>query len=222
MIQRRSFLSALGGAVSVRPSSPAAQSSAPVLPWQPARHAEDDWMDQTAAKHRMVFDTTTADGFGHALVFGSNFLDTNKNAYGLEYSDVALMIIVRHNSTPFAYNDMMWSKYGTVFAQKAGFTDPKTKESPRSNLFNASGYGATLTSNGVTLDSLIKRGLHLGVCRLATRNIAGLAATATGGDANKINDELIANIVTNAHMVPAGIVAVNRAQERGYTFAAGI
>ena len=78
-------------------------------------------MDQTAAKHRMVFDTTTPDGFGHALVFGSNFLDTNKNAYGLEYSDLALMIIVRHNSTPFAYNDMMWSKYGTVFAQKAGF-----------------------------------------------------------------------------------------------------
>ena len=89
-------------------------------------------------------------------------------------------------------------------------------------MFNASGYGSTLTSNGVTLDSLIKRGLHLGVCRLATRNLAGLAATATGGDANKINDELIANIVTNAHMVPAGIVAVNRAQERGYTFAAGI
>jgi hypothetical protein len=34
-----------------------------------------------------------------------------------------------------------------------------------------------------------------------------------------INEELIANIVTNAHMVPAGIVAVSRAQERGYTFA---
>ena len=100
MIQRRSFLSALGGAASVRPGSPAGQSSAAALTWQPARHAEDDWMDQTAAKHRMVFDTTTPDGFGHALVFGSNFLDTNKNAYGLEYSDVALMIIVRHNSTP--------------------------------------------------------------------------------------------------------------------------
>jgi hypothetical protein len=155
-------------------------------------------------------------------LFGSNFLDTNKNAYGLEYSDVGLMVIVRHNSTPFAYNDMMWSKYGSVFAQKTGFTDPKSKEAPKTNLFNATGYGAALASNGITLDSLIKRGLRMGVCRLATRNIAGLAATATGGDANKINDELIANIVTNAHMVPAGIVAVNRAQERGYTFAVGI
>ena len=179
-------------------------------------------MDQAPAKHRTVFDTTTPDGFGHALLFGSNFLDTNKNAYSLEYSDVGLMIIVRHNSTPFAFNDMMWSKYGSVFSQKAGFTDPKTKEAPRTNLFNASGYGSTLASNGITLDSMIKRGLHLGVCRLATRNIAGLAATATRGDANKINEELIANTVPNAHMVPAGIVAVNRAQERGYTFAVGI
>jgi intracellular sulfur oxidation DsrE/DsrF family protein len=35
----------------------------------------------------------------------------------------------------------------------------------------------------------------------------------------KINEELIANVVNNSHMVPAGIVAVNRAQERGYSFA---
>src|SRR5690348_13168045 len=223
MILRRSFLSALGGIFAARPVPPAAgQSGVAASSWQPARHAEDDWMDQAPAKHRMVFDTTTPDGFGHALLFGSNFIDTNKNAYGLEYSDVGLMIIVRHNSTPFAYNDMMWSKYGSVFSQKAGFTDPKSKEAPRTNLFNASGYGSALASNGITLDSLIKRGLHIGVCRLATRNIAGLAATATGGDASKINDELIANIVPNAHMVPAGIVAVNRAQERGYTFAVGI
>jgi hypothetical protein len=223
MIQRRSFLSGLSGAFAARPVSPAAeQSGASPVSWQPARHAEDDWMDQVPAKHRMVFDTTTPDGFGHALLFGSNFLDTNKNAYGLDYTDVGLMIIVRHNSTPFAYNDVMWAKYGSVFAQKAGFTDPKTKESPKSNLFNATGYGSALASNGVTLDSMIKRGLHIGVCRLATRNIAGLVAGATGGDANKINEELIANIVANARMVPAGIVAVNRAQERGYTFAAGV
>jgi len=223
MIQRRSFLSALSGAFAVRPVSPVTEQSA-IVPstWQPARHAEDDWMDQTPAKHRMVFDTTTPDGFGHALLFGSNFLDTNKNAYGLEYSDVAVMIIVRHNSTPFAYNDMMWSKYGAVFSQKAGFVDPKTKESPKSNLFNASSYGSALASNGMTIDSMIKLGLHIGVCRLATRIIAGLVPGASGGDASKINDELIANIVTNAHMVPAGIVAVNRAQERGYTFAVGI
>jgi hypothetical protein len=179
-------------------------------------------MDQLGGKHRMVFDTTTPDGFGRALLFGSNFLDTNKNAYGLDYPDIGLIIVVRHNSTAFAYNDTMWAKYGRVFAQRAGFNDPKTKEPPVSNLFNASGYGGSLTNNGTTVESITKRGAHLGVCRLATRAIAGAAAAATGGEADKINEELIANIVTNAHMVPAGIVAVNRAQEHGYTFAIGI
>jgi hypothetical protein len=32
-------------------------------------------------------------------------------------------------------------------------------------------------------------------------------------------NELTANLVGNAHLVAAGIVAVNRAQERGYTLA---
>lgn len=221
MIQRRSFLGGLGGAFAVRPASASVQSAA-AASWQPARHAEDDWMDRIGSKHRTVFDTTTPDGFGHALLFGSNFLDTNKNAYGLDYPDIGLIIVVRHNSTPFGYNDMMWAKYGKAFAQRTGFNDPKTKEPPSSNLFNASGYGGGLPSGGVTVDSLVKRGAHLGVCRLATRAFAGAAANATGGDANQINEELIANILPNAHMVPAGIVAVNRAQERGYTFALGI
>lgn len=218
MIQRRSFLSALGGALAVHPPSVAAQSAG-TTPWQSARHAQDDWLDQVPGKHRMVFDTTTPDGFGHALLFGNNFLDVNKNAYGLEYSDVALVIVVRHNSTSFAYNDAIWSKYGRVFAQRANFNDPKTKEPPTANLFNASGYGGTLPNSGVTLESMLKRGAHLAVCRVATRNLAGAIATATGSDVEKINEELIANVVSNAHMVPAGIVAVNRAQERGYSFA---
>ena len=44
---------------------------------------------------------------------------------------------------------------------------------------------------------------------------------AKGGRASTddIYKELAANLLANSHLVPAGIVAVNRAQERGYTFA---
>jgi intracellular sulfur oxidation DsrE/DsrF family protein len=45
-----------------------------------------------------------------------------------------------------------------------------------------------------------------------------MIAQATGGQADSIFKELAANLVPNARIVPAGIVAVNRAQERGYTF----
>jgi intracellular sulfur oxidation DsrE/DsrF family protein len=219
MILRRSFLSSLGAAFAVKHPAPRAQVSA-TTSWQPARHNEDDWLDKIPGKHRLVFDTTTPDGFGSALLYGSNFLDTNKNAYGLEYSDVALVLVVRHNSTPFAFNDAIWSKYGKVFSQRMNFADPKTKQPPEANLYLSNAAG--LASLGVTLESLLRRGCHLAVCRLATRNFAGQIANAVGSTADKINDELIANTVTNAHMVPAGIVAVSRAQERGYTFAHGI
>ena len=60
--------------------------------------------------------------------------------------------------------------------------------------------------------------IRLAVCAMATSRIAGMIARAVGGNAEAVNKELIANLVSNARMVPAGIVAVNRAQERGYSF----
>ena len=39
----------------------------------------------------------------------------------------------------------------------------------------------------------------------------------TGGTADAIYKELAANLIDKARLVPAGIVAVNRAQEHGYS-----
>jgi intracellular sulfur oxidation DsrE/DsrF family protein len=136
----------------------------------------------------------------------------------LQNSDLAVVIVARHNSTPFAFNDAMWAKYGATIAQRANFTDPKTKQAPTANLYNASDYGPALANRGTTLDSLLKRGVQLAVCKIATRGYAGAIATAVGGNTDSIYNELTANLVSNSHMVPAGIVAVNRAQERGYSF----
>ena len=47
---------------------------------------------------------------------------------------------------------------------------------------------------------------------------AATIARTAGSTANQIYDELTANLLPNSHLVPAGIVAVNRAQERGYSF----
>lgn len=78
--------------------------------------------------------------------------------------------------------------------------------------------GDLLSTRGATLDSLFKQGVQLAVCATSTRGYARAIAEATGGNADAINNELIANLVSsNARMVPAGIVAVNRAQERGYS-----
>ena len=188
--------------------------------FEPARHPSDDWLDAVPGKHRLVFDTTTPDGFGNALAFAKNYFTANQTGYGLEASDLAVVIVARHQSTMFAYTDAVWSKYGGPIAQRAGAVDPKTKQAPTTNIFfNSTAYGATLSNRGTTIESVLKQGVHLAVCQMATRANAVAIATATGGVEETIYRELVANLVsaTNAHPVPAGIVAVNRAQERGYS-----
>jgi intracellular sulfur oxidation DsrE/DsrF family protein len=102
---------------------------------------------------------------------------------------------------------------------RANFTDPKSKQAPKANLYNSADYGNQLPNRGTTLDSLLKQGVQLAVCSVATRGFAGAIAEAVGGNTDTIYSELISNLLSNSRMVPAGIVAVNRAQERGYSFA---
>src|SRR5436190_850108 len=139
---RRWFLghvgTALAGAGAVLAASPttAGGQSTANPNWQPARHELDDWFDKGSAKHRFVFDAPTPDGFGGALLYANNYYTANQTGYGLQNSDLAVVMVAR----------------------------------------------------------------------------------AVGSSANEIYDELAANLVSNSHLVPAGIVAVNRAQERGYSF----
>jgi intracellular sulfur oxidation DsrE/DsrF family protein len=222
--ERRSFLTYLkagAAALAVGSSALAQEKPAAATRWEPARHDKDNWLDELPGKHRLIFDTTTPEGVGDAMLFASNFLTVNRSEYGLQESDLAVIIVMRHRSTPFGYKDAMWAKYGEGLAGHAApFADPKTKEIPNINIYNSSDYGRLLSSRGQTLDALTKRGVHLAVCASATRATAGEIARATGGNADAINAELIANLVSsNARMVPAGIVAVNRAQERGYSLA---
>ena len=201
-LERRSFLSRLsagvtafaavvtGGAATGYGQSSAAAS------WQPERHEKDDWMDKLSGKHRMVFDTTTPDGLGDALAFANNFMRVNRNDYGLQNNDLAVIVVVRHRSTGFGYNDAIWAKYGVPISKRANFVDPKTKESAKANLFNVSDYGAELPNRGNTLDSLFKLGVQLAVCATATRGIAGAIAEATGGNTDNIFNELVSNLVS--------------------------
>jgi intracellular sulfur oxidation DsrE/DsrF family protein len=69
-----------------------------------------------------------------------------------------------------------------------------------------------------SITDLGSKGVQFAVCGLATKVNAGLLAGKTG-DANAIEAELKSNLVPNARIVPAGISAVNRAQEHGYSFA---
>jgi intracellular sulfur oxidation DsrE/DsrF family protein len=227
MLARRSFFSKLGfglvgGAAVGGSGSPAQAQSAEDVRFQPARHAQDDWLDQIPGKHRYVVDAPNPEGFGDALAFLTNYFNTNTSEYGLKDGDLAVVLIARHLSTAFGYNDAIWAKYGKPIADRNNFLDPKTKQPPTVNVYNSTAYGRDfpqLTNRGTTLDSLIKRGLHIGVCQVSSRGYAAGMAMATGMTQDAVFEEMKANLLPNARLVPAGIVAVNRAQERGYSLA---
>jgi intracellular sulfur oxidation DsrE/DsrF family protein len=208
-LARRSFLTKAGagisavGAIAITPGTAQGFQGSP---WSPARHEQDDWLDRIPGKHRLMFDTTNPDGVASATMFANNYYLANSSGYNLQNQDLAVVIILRHLSTPFAFTDAIWTKYG---AGLSAFIDAK-KEPSKAN------------AHARQLTGLINRGAHLAVCQMAARAVAGSIARSAGAGVDAIYAELTENLLGNSHMVPAGIVAVNRAQERGYAFVPGI
>ena len=101
--------------------------------------------------------------------------------------------------------------------RRSRFDDPKTKKAPVINVYNTTGYADALPNRNIALDALAKRGVHYAVCGLSTRRISGVIARATGTPVDAIFKELSANLIVSGHLVAAGVVAVNRSQERGYS-----
>jgi intracellular sulfur oxidation DsrE/DsrF family protein len=210
---RRLFLTRLAataGALGVV-AAPRLAAAAPqgTSAFQPARHSQDDWLDRLPGRHRLVLDVISPAGADSVRLYTNNFFDANKDPYGLQPPDLAVVIILRHFATPFAYNDAIWGKYGAALSKIMSFTDPATHAAPTKNVY---------ANTGITLPSLIGKGVHFAVCGVATHLMANVIANETKGTSGAIYDELAANLIGNSHLVSAGIVAVNRAQERGYTF----
>src|SRR5215471_1509812 len=194
-LARRSFLSRIGiGAAAlgagVAASVPTAAQTNGV---QPRRHTADAWMDAPKASHRIVIDSSSADNSGSALLFAANTLIANKTGYNLDPSDIAIIVVFRHD-----------------------FTDPKTDTAPSTNLYNTNGY-ESLPNSGITIDILARQGVQFAICNMATQYLAESIAEKTKGDPAAIYRELIANRIPNSHLAAAGVLAVNRAQEYGYT-----
>ena len=218
MTARRSFLARIGAtaaalglgtgrsaeAFALQSQEPAPKPSASGKRFEPDRHEKDDWME-LPGKHRLVFDGTSPEGVKDALQFTGNFFTGNKNGYGLEAGDIAVVIVMRHRATQFAFTDAIWSKYGAALSESEKFVDPKTNQAPTANVYKTQ------------IENNTKRGVHIAACDLSTHRLASFIARKTQGNADAIYKEMVANAMPNVHFVPAGIVAVGRTQERGYS-----
>ncbi len=197
---RRTILTGLGAAATAAALGQRSVAAQSTTPFQPLLHSEDDWME-LKGRHRIVIDVTSPEGVPDAIRFAGNLFNGNKSGYGVEESDVAILMCLRHSATAYAYGDGLWAKHGKAL-------DAKAATPPTQNPFN--------TTERPQLTNLIKRGVHFMVCGTASRGIAGRLA-GQGGDADAMLKDMVTHLLPNARLVSAGVVGVTHAQERGYS-----
>jgi len=220
--ERREFLGKLAaGAVALGLTGTATTAFASERKKPADMVPSDKWLSALTGKHRQFFDMPNHEN-GMGLIHVRNYLNTMRDTYHVQHPEVTAVVGLYGMSTMLGFNDAMWKKYGKAMPPVAAIDDPKTKQRPDFNIYYDKDYGFDLPNLGATISEVQKKGVHFAVCQMATRFFAGNLAQATGGTADATYTELVANLVPNSHMVAAGIVAVNRAQERGFTLATAI
>ena len=209
LVGRRTLITGLGVAaatgLAVSATSASAQSSSG-SGFTPRRHSQDSWLGDLPGEHRAFVDSSTVPGGANALRYASNILTAHADGYAGSDSDYAMVVCFRHASTPFAFSDVIWEKYGGAF-------DPAADPAPVTNPMN----GPTGSNGQNSIPMLIDRGAHFAICSRATRAYAGILARSTGVPVEQVLEELLANPIPNSRFVPAGVVTATRAQEYGYS-----
>jgi intracellular sulfur oxidation DsrE/DsrF family protein len=218
---RRKFLGniAAGAAAIGMLSIPSSIKAAPSLLQQ--TNDADEWFKKVKGKHRIVFDATRPNGL-MPFVWPKVFLLTNA-ATGTAEKDNSVVVVLRHEAIPYAFQNSMWSKYnfGTMF--KAD--DPRTNAVATSNPFwqpkvgdyKVPGFGNV----AIGINELQDSGVMFGVCNAAMTVYSAAAAQQMNMNAGDVLKEWTAGLLPGIQVVPSGVWAIGRAQEHGcaYCFA---
>jgi len=173
----------------------------------------ETWLNRISGKHKMLFDAPEVNG-GMPVIWPRVWLNGNNENYGTKDADNTAVIVLRHSAIPIAMQDALWAKYklGEVFNVKDGDA-PATK-----NIF---AKVMPLPLPGTGLEALLASGAQVGCCNVALTVFSGMVAQKIGMDAAAVKAEWVAGLLPGVQVVPSGVLAVARAQEKGcvYCFA---
>jgi intracellular sulfur oxidation DsrE/DsrF family protein len=214
---RRDFLGKLAagaaalGTVSFAPFQAEAEMPEPDLADPEA------WFNKIKGKHRIVFDATQP----HELMpfaWPKVFLLTNA-ATGTAEKDCSVVVVLRHDAIPYALNSDLWAKYKLGELHKAH--DPLTKEFATHNPFwkpkedyKVPGLGSV----PIAINQLQDSGVMFCACNMAITVYSAVAADMMKMDPEAVKKEWLAGVLPNIQIVPSGVWALGRAQEKGCTY----
>lgn len=212
---RRGFLGTMAAAAAAGLASlTPLRAEAETAPRSAADPSFEAWLNRiTGKQHKMVFDAPEVNG-GMPVVWPRVWLNTNNDNYGTTDAQNSAVVILRHASIPLAMVDALWAKYhlGEVFSLKDG-------DAPA--MRNTFAKPLPLPLPGTGVEELLAKGVMFGVCNVALTIYSGAVAQKMGLDAATVKAEWVAGLIPGCQVVPSGVLAVSRTQEKGcnYCFA---
>lgn len=162
-------------------------------------------------KHRIVYDVPEPTGI-FPFVWPRVFLLTNM-ATGTAEKDINVVVVLRHEGIPYAFEDRLWSKYnfGEFFKvngeKKRIDKNPFWK--PAKGTYNVPGFGVV----EIGINELQESGVQFVVCNAAITVYSAAYAQQNNLDAALVKKDWESGLLPGITVVPSGVWALGRAQE---------
>ncbi len=166
----------------------------------------DAWIKALKGKHRQFFHAFAAQET--PMLMASNYLDAYTQEFNAKPGEANAVIGVHGPALAVGFNDAAWAKY--AMGKSTGINDPSTKEPVVRNVFAGTGP--------LGVASLQKRGVTFLLCNTGLRRSSRMLAEQRGEAYEKVYEDLKASMLPGVILVPALVVAINRAQEAGFSY----
>jgi hypothetical protein len=172
-----------------------------------------------SSNHKQVFQSVSPIVIAPGLASLYLHMQNSMNAYqfSLGLGSLATLGVLIGPSIVFALNDAMWAKYnlgkalGTDLAATNIYYKATTSLDPNAAPDDPNGLYQDWSAQAV-----LKRGGAFFVCHNATSAIAMMVSGKTGGDPKVTLADFERSLLPGFQMVPAGVAAVQQAQENGW------
>lgn len=219
---RRNFLASLASgaaALGLATIAPVLQLQANEIHSLPLHPEDPDtWFNQIKGKHKAVFDVPHPHEV-FPFAWPKVFLLSNEST-GTRANDCSVVVVLRHNAIPYAFEDKLWAKY--AFGKFFKADDPLTKTpSVRNPFWKPKAGDFTIPGIGnveIGINELQDNGVMFCVCGTAITVQSTVMAEKMKMKADDLKNEWMSGLLPGIQVVPSGIWALGRAQEHGCTY----
>jgi intracellular sulfur oxidation DsrE/DsrF family protein len=181
----------------------------------------DAWFEKIKGKHRVVFDATRPHDL-FPFAWPRVFLLTNAST-GTPEKENSVVVVLRHDAIPYAFEDRLWKKY--KFGELFKADDPATKAravrnpfaKPKPGEYAVPGVGEI----AIGINELQASGVMFCVCDAAITVYSTAVAESMKLQPAEVKKDWLAGLLPGIQPVPSGVWALGRAQEKNcaYIFA---